>query len=82
MFISWDWQDLASKTFAYAYSVNAYDSSTKANSYVQSANLLADGNLYQGDQKSQQVILRPTISYNNKFGLHDVGAFSSTNKLR
>ena len=74
MFISWDWQDLASKTFAYAYSVNAYDSSTKSYSYVQSANLLADGNLYQGDQKSQQVILRPTISYNNKFGLHDVGA--------
>lgn len=27
-----------------------------------------------GDEKEQQVVLRPSISYNQKFGLHDVGA--------
>lgn len=74
MFISWDWQDTASKAFAYAYKVNAYDSPTKKYNYVKSANLLEDGDMYQGDKKFQQLILRPTISYNNKFGLHDVGA--------
>lgn len=74
MFVSWDWSDLESKTFSYAYSVNAYNSSSKTYSYVQAANLLKNGNLYAGDQKTQQVILRPSVSYNNKFGLHEVGA--------
>ena len=74
MFASWDWEDLESKNFAYAYYVMAYDSPSKEYKYVKCAHLLAEGNMYQGDQKAQQIVLRPSISYNNKFGLHDVGA--------
>lgn len=32
------------------------------------------GGMSVGDEKEQQVVLRPSISYNQKFGLHDVGA--------
>ena len=81
MFASWDWQDQDSKTFAYAYNVWAYSFSRyNANhennkfTYVKSANLLEEGNLYVGNSKKQQVILRPSISYNQTFGKHNVGA--------
>ncbi len=74
MFASWDWEDLESRTFSYAYNVMAYDSPSKEYHYVKSANLLEKGNMYQGDQKAQQIVLRPSISYNNNFGDHHVGA--------
>ncbi|MCS2194140.1 hypothetical protein NXW20_00075 [Bacteroides faecis] len=32
------------------------------------------GGMSVGDEKEQQVVLRPSVSYNQKFGLHDVGA--------
>lgn len=74
MFVSWDWQDLDSKTFTHPYYVNAYDSSTKKYTYTQSTYPSGNGSIYQGDQKFQQVILRPSISYSNKFGLHGIDA--------
>ncbi len=75
MFFSWDWRDIESKTFSYTYQVLAPDSfGSTSYSLVNAANLTADGNMYKGDQKSQQVILRPSISYNNTFGKHTVGA--------
>lgn len=81
MFVSWDWQDADSKTFAHSYDVMAYtfnrydsDPGKRGYSLVKSANLVKDGNLFVGNQKSQQVVLRPSISYSNSFGLHDVGA--------
>lgn len=79
MFASWDWQDSDSKTFTYAYDVMAFTPSdrggeNKGYGLIKSANLEKNGNMYVGNSKDQQVILRPSISYNNKFGLHNVGA--------
>ena len=74
MFFSWDWQDIDSKTFSYTYQLLAPDSfGSTSYSLVNAANLTQDGNMYKGDQKLQQVILRPQISYNAKFGKHDIG---------
>lgn len=78
MFASWDWADLGSKTFIYAYDLMAaeFNRSTGELSYRQakSANFVDGGNMYVGNQKVQQVILRPQITYAHKFGKHDVGA--------
>ena len=60
MFVGWDWQDRDSRSFKY---VRQYAS-----------NLQPTGGMSVGDEKEQQVVLRPSISYNQKFGLHDVGA--------
>ncbi len=74
MFFSWDWKDAESRTFSYTYKVLAPDSfGSTSYSLVNAANLLDGGNLYRGEQKSQQVVLRPQIAYNDKFGKHTVG---------
>ena len=73
-FFSWDWYDLQSKTFAYGYNVMSWTPSTKAYSKLLAPNLLEDGNMSIGDQKQQKVVIRPSISYNNKFGRHEVSA--------
>jgi TonB-linked SusC/RagA family outer membrane protein len=73
-FASWDWQDAESKTFSYAYSLMQYQSGTKSYVLQNAGALLVGGNMYAGDSKAQQVLLRPSISYANKFGLHDVSA--------
>ncbi len=74
MFFSWDWKDAESRTFSYAYKLMA-PTSFGSTTYkeVTSADLLEGGNLYRGEQKSQQVVLRPQISYNDTFGKHTVG---------
>lgn len=74
MFVSWDWQDQDSKKFAYAYKLMQYQHGEKEYKLQNCQNLEESGNMYVGDAKQQQVILRPSISYTNKFGLHDVGA--------
>ena len=75
MFFSWDWQDVESKTFAYAYKLLAPESFGSTNyQLVNSANLVDGGNMYAGDQKVEQIVLRPQITYNGSFGKHDVGA--------
>lgn len=74
MFVSWDWQDLDSKSFSYSYQVLAPDSfGSTSYSLVNSALFTTDGNMYKGDSKAQQVILRPQLTYNAKFGKHDIG---------
>lgn len=83
-FFSWDWMDLSSKTFAYAYKVMSHDPAPLPNTdvynpgqyvYSNCANMLADGNMSVGDQKIQQVVLRPSISYDATFnGIHNVSA--------
>ena len=75
MFFSWDWRAMESKTFSYTYKVLAPDSfGGTTYSLVDAANLLAGGNMYKGDTRNEQVILRPQISYNNTFGKHTIGA--------
>lgn len=79
MFASWDWHDSDSKTFTYAYDIMGFTPANKGNEnkgygLVKSANLAEKGNMFVGNSKNQQVMLRPSISYNNKFGLHNVGA--------
>ncbi|MGM9791013.1 MAG: SusC/RagA family TonB-linked outer membrane protein [Candidatus Cryptobacteroides sp.] len=73
-FFSWDWTDMESKTFAYAYKVLAPDTfGGTSYSWYKSANLLEGGNMYKGQTKIQQLVLRPQLSYNNTFGKHTVG---------
>ena len=81
MFASWDYYDGDGKTFTYAYDLMAFtpadkNNANKGNGYslVKSANLSPEGNMYVGNNKRQKVMLRPSISYNNKIGLHDIGA--------
>lgn len=81
MFASWDYYDGDGKTFTYAYDIMAFtpadkNNANKGNGYslVKSANLSPEGNMYVGNNKRQKVMLRPSISYNNKIGLHDIGA--------
>ncbi len=75
MFFSWDWKDQDSKTFSYTYQVLAPDSfGSTSYSLVNAAALTADGNMYKGDSKSEQMVLRPQIAYNDTFGKHTVGA--------
>lgn len=74
MFFSWDWRDADSKTFSYSYKVLAPDSfGSTSYSLVDAANLLANGNMYDGNTKVQQTVIRPQLSYNNTFGKHTLG---------
>lgn len=74
MFVSWDWQDRDSKDLKHAYKVMQYDISQKQYFLQDSRGLKPGGYMSVGDEKEQQVILRPSISYNNTFGNHAVGA--------
>ena len=73
-FFSWDWWDIQSKTFAYGYRVMSWNPSTKTYANLLSPNLLEEGNMAVGDTKQQQIVIRPSISYNGKFGRHEVSA--------
>lgn len=73
-FFSWDWYDLQSKAFAYSYKVMSWNPSGKTYKYNDAPNLLATGNMNADDQKKQQTVIRPSISYHGKFGAHEVSA--------
>lgn len=74
MFYSWDWNNIAYKTFSYGYKVTAYQFATKDYKEKMSTGLLPDGNLSLTDIKRQQTILRPQIYYSGNFGKHSVSA--------
>lgn len=74
MFVGWDWQDRDSRSFKYSYELMLYKPESKKYVRQYASNLLPTGGMSVGDEKEQQVVLRPSISYNQKFGLHDVGA--------
>ena len=69
---SYDWRDLDSKTYAYGYQLMAWNFADRTYELKECSHALAEGNLYMGDQKYTQAILRPEISYNRKFGKHEV----------
>ena len=69
---SYDWKDLDSKTYAYGYQLMAWNFADRTYELKECSHALAEGNLYMGDQKSHNTILRPEISYNRKFGKHEV----------
>ena len=74
-FFSWDWGDVYGKTFSYAYKVMSWNPGTKTYYYTNCANLLENGNMYVGDSRSQQIVIRPQISYDAQFnGVHNVNA--------
>ena len=70
----WDWRNIASKTFAYGYDVMAWSFAERNYELRMCSYALEDGNLNLGEQKWQQRVLRPSISYARKFGKHDVAA--------
>lgn len=72
--LDWDWRNIASKTFAYAYDVMAWSFSDRNYELRKASYALEEGNLNQGEQKWQQRIMRPSVSYARKFGKHDVAA--------
>lgn len=74
MFMSWDWQDRDSKSLKYAYKVMQYDISQKSYFLQDSRGLNNGGFMSQGDDKEQQLVVRPSVSYNKTFGKHTVGA--------
>ena len=74
MFVGWDWQDRDSRSFKYSYELMLYKPESKKYVRQYASNLQPTGGMSVGDEKEQQVVLRPSISYNQKFGLHDVGA--------
>lgn len=83
MAVSWDWKYGTGKTFSYATQMLAYEFSRYSGSGVDpltkyslknSAGLNAKGNMFVSKTEEQQILLRPQLSYANKFGKHDVGA--------
>jgi len=74
MSVSWDWQDQDSKKFAYAYKLMQYQHGTKSYVLQNCQNLLEEGSMFVGDTKEQRVVLRPSVSYSNTFGDHNVAA--------
>ena len=74
MFVGWDWQDRDSRSFKYSYELMLYKPESKKYVRQYASNLQPTGGMSVGDEKEQQVVLRPSVSYNQKFGLHDVGA--------
>lgn len=70
---SWDWYDLQSKSFNYTYEVMSWNPGTKSYSKMNAANLTPGGNMAVGNQKVQNIMMRPSISYHNTFnGVHNV----------
>lgn len=74
MFTSWDWQDYATKKMAYPYKVMRYYPHTKSYDYEYTDSMRKGGILVQSDNKAQQLMLRPSISYSATFNKHAVSA--------
>lgn len=85
MSVGWDWKYGTGKNFTYgtelmAYGFSRYESEAQRveplKRYVltPSVGLTADGNMFTSKTEEQQIVLRPQISYANKFGKHDVSA--------
>ncbi len=75
MFFSWDFEMRNGRTFSYAYELLAPDSfGSTSYSKVMSANLTADGNMYVSANKINQIVLRPSVSYERDFGKHSLNA--------
>lgn len=85
MFASWDKKSLNSKTFYYSYYVYGLDFASMHNDpnffdnldthyeLKKSSTGYDDGNLYEGVQNVQRIMMRPQVSYNRTFGKHNVG---------
>ncbi len=72
-FFSWDWRNINSKTFNYSYDLMNFSPGTLEYTKGAAQNLAAKGGMVLGDQRYQQVVLRPSISYSNTFaGKHNV----------
>ena len=74
MFMSWDWQDIDSKSMSYAYKLMYYDHPSKSYILQNASWLNEEGELSQSDMKLQKLLVRPSVTYNNTFGKHTVGA--------
>lgn len=72
--LSHDFEDSDGQTFSYAYLINHYNFSSKSYQLTNAMSLNENGNLYQGRNRYSSTMIRPTISYANVFGKHDVAA--------
>lgn len=66
-FFSWDWRNINSKTFGYSYDLMSFTPGTMSYTKGPAINLSENGGMVVGDQRYQQVVLRPTITYSNTF---------------
>lgn len=73
---SWDYRDIDSKTFAYAYQVMGWNFQAKTfdTSPKICSNALETGNLNMGIQRFYQSVIRPELSFARQFGRHSVSA--------
>lgn len=73
---SYDFADSDGMSFSYAYKLYQYTFSTKTYSLTDAMSLNNDGNMYQGRNRSSRMVLRPSISYDQRFGKHDFSALA------
>ena len=80
MFGSWDWGYASSKKFVHGYDLMAYNNAKNSEEnpldrYEIHAPIGApmEGNMYESRTDNQQLVLRPSIAYNNTFDRHTVG---------
>ncbi len=66
-FFSWDWRNIRSKTMSYSYNLMNFIHGTNKYSYGPAINLSEKGGMVVGDQRYQQIVLRPSVSYSNTF---------------
>ena len=84
MSVGWDWKYGSGKTFSYktqllGFTFSRYEGDNRPEvmdryTLGYSSGLEMDGNMFVSKTEEQQIVLRPQISYTNKFGKHDVGA--------
>lgn len=74
MSVGFDLNDGQGKTFNYSYEIMKYYVGEKTYKREWAGGLTENGNMYVGNTRSQQVVLRPTVEYSNTFGKHDVSA--------
>ncbi|MDR1154653.1 MAG: TonB-dependent receptor [Bacteroidales bacterium] len=72
----YDFADSDGMTFTYAYKLYQYQFASKSYALTDAMSLNADGNMYQGRNRSSRMVLRPAISYDHQFGKHDVSALA------
>lgn len=72
-FFSWDWRSIYGKTMTYGYDVMTFQPGTMSYTKGPAVNLSEKGGMVVSDQRWQQIVLRPSVSYNRTFAdVHNV----------
>jgi TonB-linked SusC/RagA family outer membrane protein len=72
--VAYDFADSDGMSFSYAYKLYQYNFSAKSYQLTNAMSLKEDGNMYAGRNRSSKTVIRPSVSYANKFGENDIAA--------